>query len=200
VVSRPTSREDSFPALWRVSLGILLSGLSLLIWSSLSTTVLGQASYPVETTHEGTSQTIFKASSPIHLPTRVEDRLAECRLAHPDDLHRFFVTYRCSGDVGGCSNGNLVIKFSFCTSSWTFNTVQLSMTIDGSPIALPPSSHPNNVLAAYVMDDSVAVDLPVSATTGLSAESKILVNFGTFSYQLSGGNLNTLRSIAERIR
>ena len=74
------------------------------------------------------------------------------------------------------------------------------MTIDGSPIALPPSSHPNNVLAAYVLDDSVAVELPVSATSGLSGESKIVVNFGTFNYQLSGGNLNTLRTVAERIR
>ena len=168
---------------------------------SLSTLGYGQASRPVETSYDRTAnQTLFTASSPIHLQPSAEDRLAECRLRHPDDLHRFEVTYRCPGETSGCSNGNLVMKFSFCTSSWTFNTVQVGLTIDGKPIMLPPSMHPNSVLAAWVLDDAVSVELPVAAVRGLSADSEIQATLGAYSYRLSGANLDTLRNIVERIR
>ena len=168
---------------------------------SLSTLVYGQASHPVETSYDrSANQTLFTASSPIHLQPSAEDRLAECRLRHPDDLHRFEVTYRCPGEVSGCSNGNLVIKFSFCTSSWTFNTVQVGLTIDGKAIVLPPSMHPNNVLAAWVLDDAVSVELPVAAVRGLSAGSEIQATLGAYSYRLSSANLDTLRNVVERIR
>ena len=100
----------------------------------------------------------------------------------------------------GCPNGNLVIKFSFCTSSWTFNTVQVGLTIDGKPIGLPHSMHPNSVLAAWVLDDAVSVELPVAAVRGLSANSEIQAILGAYSYRLSGANLDTLRNIVERIR
>jgi hypothetical protein len=168
---------------------------------SLSPVVYGQASHPVETSYDkAENQTLFIASSPIRLQPSAEDRLAECRLRHPDDLHRFEVTYRCPGEASGCPNGNLVIKFSFCTSSWTFNTVQVGLTIDGKPIMLPPSMHPNSVLAAWVLDDAVSVELPVAAVRGLSADSEIQATLGAYTYRLSGANLDTLRNVAERIR
>lgn len=167
---------------------------------SLSALAYGQ-SRPVELTYDkATNQTLFTATSPIHLPASAEDRLALCGLPRFDIQHAFEVTYRCSGDVSGCSNGSLVLKFSFCTSRWTFNTVQVGMTIDGKPVALQPSMHPGRVITGSVLEDSVSVEVPVSATRGLSTESKIDVNLGAISYQLSGGNVGTLRSIAERIR
>ena len=168
---------------------------------SLSTLGYGQASRPVETSYDkAANQTLFVASSPIHLQASAEDRLAECRFRHPDDLHRFEVTYRCPGETSGCPNGNLVIKFSFCTSSWTFNTVQVGLTIDGKAIVLRPSMHPNNVLAAWVLDDAVSVELPVAAVRALPTDSEIQATLGAYSYRLSGANLDTLRNLVERVR
>jgi len=167
----------------------------------LSTLVYGQASHPVETSYDrSANQTLFTAFSPIRLQPSAADSLAKCRLGNADDLHRFEVTYRCPGEASGCSNGNLVIKFSFCTSSWTFNTVQVGMTIDGKPIMLPPSIHPNSVLAVWVLNDAVSVELPVAAVRGLSVNSEIQATLGAYSYRLSGANLDTLRNVVERIR
>jgi len=175
--------------------------LRLAFLLSLSALVYGQASHPVETSYDRSAkQTLFTASSPIHLQPSAADSLAKCRRGNPDDLHRFEATYRCPGEASGCSNGNLVIKFSFCTSSWTFNTVQVGMTIDGKPIMLPPSIHPNRVLAAWVLDDAVSVELPVAAVRGLSADSEIQATLGAYSYRLSAANLDTLRNVVERIR
>ena len=75
----------------------------------------------------------------------------------------------------------------------------LQIAIDGKQIQLPPTQHPGRVLYAYVLDDAVAVELPLSATHGLSSDTKIDVTLGDYSYRLSGGNLNTLRSIAEKV-
>jgi len=60
--------------------------------------------------------------------------------------------------------------------------------------------HPNSVLAAWVLDDAVSVELPVAAVRGLSANSEIQAILGAYSYRLSGANLDTLRNIVERIR
>jgi hypothetical protein len=158
-------------------------------------------SRPLDVTYDrATNQTLFTASSPIHLQPSVEDRIPECGLRHPEELHRFQATYRCSGDVSGCSNGNLVLNFSFCTSAWRFNTVQVAIAIGGAQIALPPSLHPNRVLSGSVLDDAVSVECPVAALRGLSIDSKVEVTLGAYSYQLSGGNLDSLRTLAERIR
>jgi hypothetical protein len=168
---------------------------------SISTLIYGQASRPVETSYDkSANQTLFTASSPIHLPSSAADSLAKCRLGNADDLHRFEVIYRCPGEASGCSNGNLVIKFSFCTRSWTFNTVQVGMAIDGKPIMLPPSMHPNSVLGTWVLDDAVSVELPLAAARGLSVNSEIQATLGAYSYRLSGANLDTLRNVVERIK
>ena len=167
---------------------------------SLSALAYGQ-SRPVEATYDkATNQTLFTGFSAIRVPPTAQDRLPECRIPHTVEYSRFQVTYACPGDASGCSNGKLVIKFSFCTTSWTFNTVQLSMAIDGRPVALPPSVHPSSVLTAAVLDDSVSVEVPLSATRGLSSDSKIEVNLGVFNYELSRDNVSVVRAVAERIR
>ena len=65
---------------------------------SLSAVVYGQ-SRPVEPSYDkATNQTIFTASSPIHLQASAEDRLRLCGLPRFDIKHGLEVTYRCSGE------------------------------------------------------------------------------------------------------